>query len=313
MTAVQTLPRSVGPMVDPLDEQFGSATSGAILRTACASVGLSSTGARLLRVGENALYRLAGVPVVVRIGRSADHWCDAVKEVNVASWLADVGFSAARTHEIDQPVGVGGHPVTFWRFISGRRGGPQDVAVLGTLLRLLHKLDRPVRFELAPEDVFGRVRPRIEKASVPSSDREFLVGRLEQLRQEVGRLTFPLPPSPTHGDAHVQNLMMGDSGATLIDFERFSWGQPEWDLSMTATEYVTAGWWTQREYKAFADTYGFDVMEWSGFETLRAVHEIKMTTWLMQNINESVEVAEEYRTRMATMSGVSRGVKWKAF
>ena len=36
---------------------------------------------------------------------------------------------------------------------------------------------------------------------------------------------------------------------------------------------------------------------------LRAVHEIKMTTWLMQNVNESPDIAREYETRMQTIRG----------
>jgi thiamine kinase-like enzyme len=40
-----------------------------------------------------------------------------------------------------------------------------------------------------------------------------------------------------------------DGSVVLIDFERSAWGQPEWDLAMTATEHVTAGWWTGAEYR----------------------------------------------------------------
>jgi hypothetical protein len=50
---------------------------------------------------------------------------------------------------------------------------------------------------------------------------------------------------------------------------------------MTATEYQTAGWWTETEYGQFAEAYGYDVTTWAdGFPVLRAIHEIKMTTWL---------------------------------
>lgn len=60
-------------------------------------------------------------------------------------------------------------------------------------------------------------------------------------------MRFPLPEGPVHGDAHVQNLIITAGGPVFIDFERFAWGHPEWDLSMTATEYQTAGWWTSCE------------------------------------------------------------------
>jgi aminoglycoside phosphotransferase (APT) family kinase protein len=113
----------------------------------------------------------------------------------------------------------------------------------------------------------------------------------------------------------VQNLILRDEQPILIDFERFAWGQPEWDLSMTATEYQTAGWWTDSEYSQFVEAYGYDVMSWNdGFSVLRAAHEIKMTTWLMQNVNESSEIANEYETRMRTLRGQSDGSEtWRPF
>ena len=139
---------------------------------------------------------------------------------------------------------------------------------------------------------------------VSSADKDFLLRRFHELDAEVSRLRYPLSPAPTHGDAHVQNLMFCDDQPVLIDFERFAWGQPEWDISMTATEYQTAGWWTDAEYQSFTEAYGYDVTSWTeGFPVLRAVHEIKMTTWLMQNVKESPEIAREYETRMQTIRG----------
>jgi hypothetical protein len=76
----------------------------AVLRTATAQAGLNAEGAELIRLGENALYRLPG-KVVARITRPGQHTA-AVKEVNVARWLQDgpgpigsdsTGSSIART------------------------------------------------------------------------------------------------------------------------------------------------------------------------------------------------------------------------
>jgi len=116
-----------------------------------------------------------------------------------------------------------------------------------------------------------------------------------------------------HGDAHVENLMITADGPVMIDFERFAWGHPEWDLSMTATEYQTAGWWTQEEYRRFATAYGFDVMKWDGYPVLRAAHELKMTSWLAQNMAESPEVADEVAARMATLRGQHPPGNWRPF
>jgi aminoglycoside phosphotransferase (APT) family kinase protein len=108
--------------------------------------------------------------------------------------------------------------------------------------------------------------------------------------------------------------MIHDGQPMLIDFELFAWGQPEWDLSMTATEYETAGWWTDAEYASFAEAYGYDVMSWEeGFPTLRTVREIIMTTWLMQNVNESSEIAREFENRMRKIRGENTVAPWRPF
>ena len=107
--------------------------------------------------------------------------------------------------------------------------------------------------------------------------------------------------------------MIRDHQPVLIDFERFAWGQPEWDLAMTATEYLTAKWWTDEEYRQFVDAYGYDVTSWAeGFDILRAVHELKMTTWLMQNVAASPEIADEYQVRMRTLRGEPSS-RWRPF
>ena len=292
---------------------FSSSSTRSILLAACAHVGLSSDGAELLRLGENALYRLASAPVVVRIARTMDYWDDAAKEVAVSHWLKEHDFPAARACDVSQPVAVDGHPVTFWRYIEGRTGTRADVATLGRLLRRLHATPAPSTFQLPAEDVLGRVRPRIEVAPVPASDKRFLLERWRELSQAVLELDFPMAPAPTHGDPHIKNIMVSNGSTVLIDFERFAWGQPEWDLSLTATEYRTAGWWTDAEYATFASAYGYDITTWSGFDVLRAVHEIKMTTWLMQNIHESPEIEDEYRVRMRTIRTGQADRPWRPF
>jgi aminoglycoside phosphotransferase (APT) family kinase protein len=302
-------------MPDATDEapSFSAAVAREILIRACQLTGLDDSGARSLRLGENALFHLPAEAIVVRIARTMDYWRDASKEVSVSRWLSSSDFPAARVRQMDQPIEVSGHPVTFWQFIEGRNGSRADIACLGALLRRLHKMPRPTEFDLPSEDILGRVRRRIDSAPVSPADKEFLLTRFHELSAEVADLRYPLVVGPTHGDAHVQNLMISESKPVLIDFERFAWGHPEWDISMTATEYKTAGWWTDVEYESFVNAYGYDVTTWTeGFPVLRAVHEIKMTTWLMQNVNESAEIAKEYETRMRTIRGEDAAA-WQPF
>jgi aminoglycoside phosphotransferase (APT) family kinase protein len=297
---------SNGKSGDSAEAASLSVSSWKVLRSACSIAGLTSNHARLIRLGENALFHLPEDGVVVRIARSMDYWADAAKEVDVAHWLAQVRFPAAQVYDIPQPqpVSVGDYPVTFWCFIAGRPGDRRDIATLGVILRRLHATPPPVTFLLPRENILERVRRRINTAVVPLADKSILLQRLSCLQGELVGLRFPLQPAPTHGDAHTENLIIRDGQPVLIDFERFAWGQPEWDLAMTATEYLTAKWWTDDEYRQFVDAYGYDVTCWrEGFDVLRAVHELKMTTWLMQNVTESPEIADEYQVRMRTLRG----------
>jgi hypothetical protein len=72
---------------------FGSGTARAAMEVACEAAGLDAAGARLIRLGENALFHLPGPNVAVLVARSMAYWEDAGREVAVARWLADQGFS----------------------------------------------------------------------------------------------------------------------------------------------------------------------------------------------------------------------------
>lgn len=174
------------------DTPFSASTANSVLSAACEAVGLDRTDARLLRIGENALFHLPAASIVVRIARTMDYWEDALKEVNVSRWLAESHIPAARLAQVDQPSEISGHPVTFWRFIEGRNGGRQDIVHLGTLLRRLHETAPPKNFKLPHENILGRVHKRIENSSVSTADKEFLLQRFMDLEAEVSRLRIRL-------------------------------------------------------------------------------------------------------------------------
>src|SRR5216683_1263642 len=93
--------------------EFSSSAVVPVLREACAQAGLTSDGAELLRIGENAIYQLATAPVVVRIARSADRLRRVERELCFARWLAAEDVPAVRVwEEAEQPIVVQGHPVT---------------------------------------------------------------------------------------------------------------------------------------------------------------------------------------------------------
>jgi aminoglycoside phosphotransferase (APT) family kinase protein len=289
-----------------------SAEALATLDETCQATGQRAEGATLLRLGENAIFKLASERVIVRIARDLSILKDAKKEVAVASWLRSARFPAAETTGRPQPIIARGRPVTFWKLIDDT-GTEATIAELGAILRRLHALAVPSSLHLPGFDLFGRVAERIDAATIAEADRSFLADRLTSLRDDYQGLRFDLPPSSVHGDAHQDNLIKRPDGtAVLIDFERFAFGHPETDLSVTATEYLI-GWHTDQQYAAFVDAYGYDVLDWTGFPVIRAVNELKMTTWLMQNIGESDEIAAEFRTRLASLRDPDAPRDWQPF
>ena len=233
----------------------------------------------------------------------------------MSQWLAEQNVRVVRLADVEeQPFDVDGHPVTFWEYIDGRRGRPSDVGDLARILRSIHELPVEQAPELPPFDPFARVVQRIEQSPIPEEDRVFLAETLDEARAQLRDLKFPLAPAVLHGDAHVQNLMVpADGRPVVIDLENMALGQPEWDLNVTATEFVTAGFWRPEQYVRFVDVYGFDLNEWPGSAIMRRLQEIKMTTWLMQNVKESKAIHAEYQLRMRSIRSVAGGPKWTPF
>ncbi len=105
--------------------EFSSSAILPTLRAACDQAGLSSVGAELLRLGQNAIYQLAAAPIVVRIARTADRLPRVENELCIAQWLDAAGVLAVRVlGEIDQPLLVDGHPISFWHTVTGRAASP---------------------------------------------------------------------------------------------------------------------------------------------------------------------------------------------
>src|SRR2546423_11125288 len=79
----------------------------------CESAGLDPTGAELLRLTNNAVFRLVTRPVVVRIVASRALRHRVEKVVRVARWFAEHDVPAVRLLPgIDQPVRAGDHLAT---------------------------------------------------------------------------------------------------------------------------------------------------------------------------------------------------------
>jgi hypothetical protein len=281
---------------------FSAESTRQTLEIVCSVAGLDAGGAELLRLGENAIYRLRSVPLVARIARTVDYLPDIETEVAAARWLESVAFPAARlAGPADQPLVADGRVVTFWELVS-ERTEYGTVAELAVLLRWLHDLEPPSSLVLPVLRPFARVAARIDGAELAERDRAFLRARLAELRERYAGLEFVLPAGPVHGDANVGNVIRrADGVAVLIDMDGFAAGPREWDLVLTAMYFERFGWHTAQEYREFVTGYGFDVMTWPGYPVLRDIRELIMVAWLAQNTREGPEIAVEVSKRIADL------------
>jgi hypothetical protein len=116
-----------------------------------------------------------------------------------------------------------------------------------------------------------------------------------------GTRTIPLRFSP------------GGNSPELIDPARLTrkrLGQREWDLTVTGVSGNGFDWMTEKEYRSFADAYGFDIHTWAGFPVFRAIRELTMTTWLMQLVDDP-PAADEFHRRVDDLRSDRLPRRWR--
>jgi Ser/Thr protein kinase RdoA (MazF antagonist) len=292
---------------------LGEADTRALLTEACAVAGLDSGGARLLRLGSNAVYLLAG-PVVARIARPGAGTERAQRTVEVARWLESVGYPAVHAIGVDQPVMVDGHAVTFWEAVSD---GSEyaTIAQVAEVIARLHALTAPGTLRLPELRPFANAGERIASSGwLSPDDRDFMSSELARLHAGYTSLQFALPHGIIHGDANIGNVLRDPGGhPVVIDLDDVATGPREWDLILTAIFYDRFGWHTREEYEAFTNVYGYDIMQWPGYPMLADIREFIMVTWVVQKAGENEKMSAEARKRIdALRTGASRK-DWSPF
>ncbi|MCX5351981.1 aminoglycoside phosphotransferase family protein [Streptomyces mirabilis] len=295
--------------------EFTAESLGAVLREACGAAGLDPEGAELLRLGSNAVYRLSGSPVIVRIARDPDVLEEMERAVRVARWLEAEALPATRVPAgITQPLVVGSRVVTFWESVQEREEYA-TVGELADLLRRLHWLEEPESLRLPYFDPFAKVSASLGRMDgVTEDDRTFLKERAGKLNKDYDRLDFVLPFGLIHGDASIGNVLRHRDGhAVLIDLDGFALAPREWDLIQTAMFYDRYGWHTKAEYAEFVHRYGFDLMNWPGYGTLADLRELMMVVWLGHQVATSERSAEEFARRVRSLRTGEGRNEWRPF
>lgn len=278
------------------------------LQAACQAAGLDHRGAQIIRSSENTLYRLPD-RIVARVTRPGQ-LAAAQKEVQVSRWLASLDVPVVEAlPDIEQPVAVDGRAITFWHELPDHRYS--TLTELATVLRRLHRLPPP-DFDLPTVAPFVRLRERItEAAALAVEDREWLLHHLAELESRFADLPAGMPWCAVHGDIWAGNVVVADDVPTLLDLERFAYGPPEWDLTSIAVDYTTFGDMTAQQWREFADSYGYDVLSWEGFDTLRGARELRKVTFALQMAAERPDLAEQATYRLRCIQGRCGPRPWR--
>ncbi|KOG09963.1 MULTISPECIES: phosphotransferase enzyme family protein [Streptomyces] len=279
-------------------------------REILAAAGLPVAEARLLALGENAVFAVGGL--VVKVGRDAELFERAERELALASWLETAGVPAVRAAE-EKPRPVEGHPVTVWHRLPDavRPTEPRDLA---PLLRAVHALPEPADLVLPRRDLLGGVERwlRLAGDAIDPADAAFLRERRDSFAPAAAALTPRLTPGPIHGDALPRNVHVGPDGPVLVDLETFSSDLREHDLVVLALSRDRYGL-DPAAYDAFTEAYGWDVREWEGCAVLRGARETASCAWVAQHAPANPKALAEFERRVASLREGDTEVRWYPF
>ncbi|MFJ4937532.1 phosphotransferase enzyme family protein [Streptomyces pseudovenezuelae] len=278
-------------------------------RDVLAAAGLPAGTARLLALGENAVF--AAGDLVVKVGRDAELLDRARRELDIAGWLAEAGVPAVRAAE-PKARSVEGHPVTVWHRLpeAVRPAEPRDLA---ELLRVVHALPAPP-FALPPRELLGGVERwlRLAGDAIDPADAAYLRERRDGFAAAAAAVAPHLPPGPIHGDALPRNVHVGPDGPVLVDLETFSSDLREHDLVVMALSRDRYGV-PAAAYDSFTAAYGWDVREWEGCSVLRGARETASCAWVAQHAPVDPKALAEFERRVTSLRDGDETVRWYPF
>lgn len=273
---------------------------------------IEPSGLELLRFGNNSVFRV-GDRFVIRVARPTTPADVTTREVRIAAALksADVPVVRLADLPVEQPLRAHGCLGTVWDYVQGERPTYRQ---FGELVRCFHDRTDFLAVDLPGWQPLATARQRLDVLAeqYPPDDMSLLEECYRCIEGELDELHPVLPAGVIHGQAEIGNTLVLDDAAVFLDFERVCIGLREWDLVDTAATVLRFDR-PRANYQDFVEAYGFDVMHWSGFDTLRRVWELRATTWLMQTEAHSTARAEEVRVRIDTWRKDEPMKVWRGF
>jgi hypothetical protein len=312
---------------------------------------LDPTGHTVLKFTNNAVLRLPRAGVVVRIAGSAAVGDRAQRVVRVARLLERHGVPAVRLAQTDdQPLLVRGHEVTVWHDVRPvREPVPEDLAAL---LQAVHAVPmaapaapmvparrgrsrRPsvpgqntgpipvqaaqaseARVSLVRWGPVAGIRRRIASAGqVPRADLAFLQAETDAVAEELvalNELEPLLPAGLIHGDSFLGNIIVGEDGPVLCDFDSTCWGPREWDLTPIAVGALRFDYGGDPAAR-FAAAYEHDVRSWPGFPALRRLRELQLVTSVLPVLAANPGLQPQWRFRVDSLRRGDASARWSTY
>ncbi len=286
-----------------------------VLAVACARLGLSPHDAELVRLHSNAVFRLPGEQLVVRIATNPRAWASVAASVQVTRWLAARGLPTVEPADVPgQPLLVDGMVVSLWHLVPlapGVRGTASD---LGHILRTLHDQPQPpVALPPLAHPLQEIERIVHEHAHVLApSHRSWLRQRIGELREAWDALAFPRPQGLVHGDAHPGNLLPAVGGRVVLgDWDQVGLGPREWDLIQVHYTHRRFGRPAASDLDAIAACYGWDIRDWPGLDTLIAIRELSGLSPYIRTAPAKPAARREVTWRLETLMTGDTKARWQ--
>jgi len=236
---------------------------------------VSTSGARVLRIGHRAVVALPDAGLVARVNRP-DYAIQSLQaEMNIARYLDRAGLPvSAPADDVSQTaVATPDGAVSFWPYLHSV-GSNYDPRWLGQTLRRLHGLALPPHL-VSLWDPVTRAEQRLTRYAARADGRRDCVAHLSdavaRAKEELPRIQSALGVGLVHGDP--LNVIVTAEEPVMIDFDLAGTGPAGWDLASVAMRVHRFGG-DPEVFRDFADAYGGDGLRDPSFAGLLSIREL---------------------------------------
>lgn len=275
---------------------------------AASELAIDPTGAALIREAAAVTVDLPQAGVIARV-EPPSGLASARRHTIAARILEQRGVPAARLVWGDrQPLVKPDGVVTLWHRVPIIPGVPSPEA-MGRLARRMHTAcSEGLPAETPDLDPFQPIPAWLDRScDLPPPPRaDELWERLDRLRDrwDVSVADDPLGITLVHGDFHVDNVVLTEQGAVMLDLEMSGRGPASWDLLAQEIAMRRYGG-PASDYHRFCVGYGAELPDWQGTALLRQAYELHLVSWAVGHRDLSPEMAEQASVRLAGFLGDS--------